>query len=226
MPDEEIGLYEELTRKDFSILIKNTVDKACNKIDVAIRQAGINDINISEVLLTGGTCCIPAIQDRLKEKFGHRVEIIDNADLVIAQGAAVVSELGWLPFLTKDIQVELSDDSYFALFEHGMPIASDKNALTSETFTCVDQRNSTAKLIISDGIGQQKDSTLAILNIPVLADNRFGDDIYLEAKLDKDIILHISANSKMVQGYQENENYAIRKTAEIYKMCFGLAIVR
>lgn len=226
LPYEEVGLYEKLTRKEFSELIQDTIDKACNKIDVAIRQAGINDINISEVLLTGGTCCIPAIQDSLKEKFGHRVEIIDNADLVIAQGAAVVSELGWLPFLTKDIQIELCDDSYWALYEHGMPIASDKEAKKSETFTCVDQRNSIAKLIISDGLGQKKDSTLAILNIPVLADKRFGDDIYLEAKLDKDIILHISANSKMVQGYSNSENYSIRKSAEIYKMCFGLEIVR
>lgn len=118
------------------------------------------------------------------------------------------------------------DDSYWALYEHGMPIASDKEAKKSETFTCVDQRNSIAKLIISDGLGQKKDSTLAILNIPVLADKRFGDDIYLEAKLDKDIILHISANSKMVQGYSNSENYSIRKSAEIYKMCFGLEIVR
>lgn len=227
LPDEEIGLYEELTRKEFSKLIQDTIDKACNKIDIAIKQAGINDINISEVLLTGGTCCIPAIQDSLKEKFGHRVEIIDNADLVIAQGAAVVSELGWLPFLTKDIQVELCDDSYWALFEHDMPIASDKEAIKNETFTCVDQRNSIAKVIISDGIGQQKDSTLAILNVPVLADSRFGDDIILEAKIDKDIILHISAYSKMVHGYGKYENYSIKTPpAEIYKMCFGLEIVR
>ena len=227
LPDEEIGLYETLTRKDFSMLIQDTIDKACNKIDVAIRQAGINDINISEVLLTGGTCCIPVIQDRLKEKFGHRVEIIDNADLVIAQGAAVVSELGWLPFLTRDIQVELCDDSYYALFEHDMPIASDKETIKSETFTCVDQRNSIAKVIISDGIGQQKDSTLAILNVPVLANNRFGDEIYLETKLDNDIILNVTAFSKMCHGYdKEKENYTIQKTAEIYKMCFGLDVER
>jgi hypothetical protein len=82
-------------------------------------------------------------------------------------------------------------------------------------------------VIISDGIGQQKDSTLAILNVPVLADSRFGDDIILEAKIDKDIILHISAYSKMVHGYGKYENYSIKTPpAEIYKMCFGLEIVR
>lgn len=193
---------------------------------MAIKQAGINDINISEVLLTGGTCCIPAIQNRLKERFGHRVESIDNADLVIAEGAAVVSELGWLPFLTKDIQIEMCDNSYWAMFEHDMPLAADKQAVKHEIFTCVDQRDSIAKVIISDGLGQQKDSTLAILNVPVLADERFGDDIDVDATIDNNIILHVSANSKMVYGYGKFENYSIRKTAEIFKLCFGLEIVR
>lgn len=103
---------------------------------------------------------------------------------------------------------------------------ANEEALKNETFTCVDQRNGVAKLIISDGVGQQKDSTLAILNVPVLGDKRFGDDIYVEAKIDKDIILHVSAHSKMVHGYSDSERYSIRKTAEIYKMCFGLEIVR
>ncbi|MBO5223225.1 MAG: Hsp70 family protein [Clostridia bacterium] len=226
LPDEEQGICETLTRNEFSSLIGNIIDKACNKIDDAIHQAGINDINISHVLLTGGTCCIPVIQNKLREKFGHRVEAIDNGDLVIAQGAAVVSELRWLPFLTKDIQVELSDNSYFSLFEHNMPIATNIEAVKSESFTCVDQRGKIAKVIISDGLEQNKDNTLAILNVPVLADPRFGDEIVVEARLDKDIILHISANSKMVMGYGNDEKYSIRKSAEIYKMCFGLEIVR
>ena len=224
LPDER-DLYEELTREEFSQLIQGTIYEACNQIDKALRQAGINDINISEVILTGGTCCIPSIQDKLREKFGHRVETIDNADLVIAQGAAVVAELGWLPFLTKDIQIELCDDSYYALFENGRPIASDIETVKNETFICTDQRNSIAKVIVSDGIGQRKDSTLAILNVPISCNRKFGDDIYLEAKIDKDIILHISANCKMAQDHEDG-SYSIRKTAEIYKMCFGLEIMR
>ena len=224
IPEEDVGIDEIITREIFSKLISDIIDKACNKIDDAIKQSNINEINITKVLLTGGTCNIPAIQQKLKEKFGHRVEMVKNADLVIAQGAAVVAEYGWLPFLTKDIQVELSDNSYWALFEHNMPLATDKEAKASETFTCVDQRKGYAKIIISDGIGQQKDSTLAILNIPVLASKRFGDDISIEAVLDKDIILHIQANSKMVND--DKQDFTERKSAEVYKLCFGLDISR
>lgn len=227
IPQEDIGIDEIVTREIFSDLITDIVDKACNKIDEAIRQADINEVSISKVLLTGGTCNIPAIQNKLKEKFGHRTEIVKNADLVIAQGAAVVAEYGWLPFLTKDIQVELSDGSYWPIFERNMPISADnKEALRSEQFTCVDQRNGYAKIIISDGIDQQKDSTLAILNVPILGDKRFGDDILLQASIDKNIILHISANSKMIHGYGRGEAYSERKTKEVYRLCFGLDISR
>lgn len=227
MPQEDIGIDEIITREIFSELISDIINKACNKIDEAIRQANINEINISQVLLTGGTCNIPAIQNKMKEKFGHRTEIVKNADLVIAQGAAVVAEYGWLPFLTKDIQVELSGDAYWPIFEHDMPIAADDcEASRSERFTCIDQRNNYAKIIVSEGIGQQKDSMLAIINVPVLADNRFGDDILLQATIDKNITLHIQAHSEMVHGYAHANNYSERKTAEVYKLCFGLDISR
>ena len=224
LPDEDEGIDEILSREEFSQLIGGTIDKACAQIDAALAQAKITDTNIDCVLLTGGTCCIPAIQERLIEKYGHRVETIHNADLVIAQGAAVVSELGWLPFLTKDIQIELSYNAYWAILEKGRPIAPGEDIYVTETFTCVDQRQKIAKLIISDGVEQTRDSILAIINVDMLGDSRFGDDIHLEACLDTDIILHISANSLMCKGYGTQENYATVKNAEIYKLCFGLEI--
>ena len=211
-----------ITREIFGDLISNALDAACNKIDEAIHQAGIQDIDLSHVLLTGGTCYIPAVQDRLREKFDARVENVQNADLVIAQGAAVIAEMGWLPFLTKDTLVELSDGSYWPIFESGMPIAVKEPAQNSEIFTCVDQRLKRAKVIVCEGIGQQKHKNLAVLNVPLLGDNRFGDDIVVEAELDKDIVLTVRSHSKMVHGYERDQDYAIRKSAEISQLCFGL----
>ena len=222
--DDEDELYEEVTREDFSKLIGNIIDEACAKIDSALRIAGISDGTISRVLLTGGSSCIPAVQDRLRERFGHKVETIKNADMVIAQGAAVISEMKWLPFLTKDIQVELCDDSYYALFEGGEPIAADGDKIKEQTFTCVDQKNECAKLIICEGVRQEKNKVLAIINVPVRKDPRFGDEIQVNARMDNNIILHVSAYSLMANDKSSNRNNAIRKTAEISEMCFGLEI--
>lgn len=207
-----------ITRRDFERLITDALDSACNRIDDALRQAGIQDIDIYKVLLTGGTCYIPAVKSRLIEKFGQRVAEVKNADLAIAQGAAVIAEMGWLPFLTKDIQIELSDGSYWPIFEHDMPIAAQKSAHNSEEFNCVDSRLKRAKVIVCEGLGQEKDKNLAVLNIPVLGHNKFGDDIVVEVELDKDIVLTIKGHSKMAVA----SGYAIRKTAEVAQLCFGL----
>ncbi len=224
IPGEDEEIAEILTREEFAQQISMIIESACSKIDLAIRSAGISDETINHVLMVGGSCNIIPIQDRLKEKFGARVELVKNANLVIAQGAAVVSELDWKPFLTKDILLELSDSSYYQIFEKNLPIDTEKEAKNSEELTCVDQRNGFAKLIIADGDGleQRKDTTLAIINVPILGDRRFGDDISLESTIDRDIVLNVSAYSKMVMDYNDREKSTIRKTAQIHKLCFGL----
>lgn len=216
------GGYEDIdltiTRSDFEGLIADALDAACNRIDEALHQAGIQDIDIYKVLLTGGTCYIPAVKARLNEKFGQRVAEVKNADLAIAQGAAVIAEMGWLPFLTKDIQIALSDGSFWPIFEHDMPIAVHKSAYNSEEFCCVDSRNKRAKIIICEGLGQVRDKNLAVLNIPVPGYYDYGDEIVVEAELDKNIVLFIKGHSKLAVS----NGCAIRKTAEITQLCFGL----
>lgn len=210
-----------ISRSDFEELISDTLDSTCNKIDEALNSAGLYPQDIDVVLLTGGTCNIPAIQQRIIDKFGGRVKTAKDSALVIAQGAAVIAEMGWLPFLTKDIRIVLSDNSYWPMFESEQPIATeDKIAHNEEVFTCVDQRQKRAKIIVNEGYGQEDGKTLCVLNVPTLGDHRFGDDIFISGDLDKDIILTIKAHSKMVNDY--DIDYSKRKSAEIYQLCFGL----
>lgn len=214
--NEDIDLT--ITRADFERLIGDALESACNRIDDALHQAGIQDIDIHRVLLTGGTCYIPAVKARLIEKFGQRVAEVRNADLAIAQGAAVIAEMGWLPFLTKDIQIALSDGSFWPIFEHDMPIAAQKSAYNSEEFSCVDSRMKRAKVIVCEGMGQTRDKNLAVLNIPVLGSAKFGDELVVEAELDRNIVLTIKGHSKMAVEHGNS----IRKTAEVTQLCFGL----
>jgi molecular chaperone DnaK len=220
---DDNDIRETIKRSDFEKLIENTMLDACNEIDKAIKEAGIGDINIDQVLLTGGTCYIPAVQEKLKEKFGHKVNTVNNADLLIAQGAAVISEMGWLPFLTKDISIQLSDDSLYPIFEKNTNIAADSEAKKSEDLVCCDNRGGDAKIIIVEGNGQSKDRNLTILKVPVLNDSTFNDDIKLDAIIDRDIILKISARSLMVRGYkQPKEEYSVKRETEVHQLCFGL----
>ena len=222
--EDGIDIDIDITRKDFELLIKNVITAAMNKVDDALAQAGIQDINISHVLLTGGTCYIPAIKNAMKNKFGHRVETIENPDLLIAQGAAVISELGWLPYLTKDILIELSNDSFWPLFEHNTPLAAGQNIEKKEMFSCVDSTTKIAKVIIWEGIEQKGDKTIGVLNVPILNNSKWGDDIEVRGIIDNNIILRVSARSMLIKGYSSSENYSVRKITEINQLCFGLDI--
>jgi molecular chaperone DnaK (HSP70) len=181
---DNLHIVEHITRADLEALIENTLLQAGNEIDKAIKEAQIGDINIDYVLLVGGTSHIPAIQKKLKEKFGHKVIAPKNSELLIAQGAAVISEMGWLPFLTKDVSIQLHDDSLYPIFEKNTPIAADNNAKKSEDLVCCDHRGGEAKIIIVEGNGQRKDRNLAILKVPVENNSTLNDDIKLNAIID------------------------------------------
>lgn len=214
---------EMITREDFERVIENTLTAALNKIQEALNIADLNEINISHVLLTGGTCYIPAVQNAIIKKFGHRVEAVTDADLLIAQGAAVISEMGWMPFLAKDVLIQLSDDSYWPLFEKGLLISSSEEAHNSEDFICTDSRNKRAKIIVSEGIGQKSDKMLTALNVPLLGDRNFGDEVVVEGTIDKNIVLKVRGYSRQVIGYEQpTEEYSIRINRDVNQLCFGL----
>lgn len=214
---------EKITRADLENIIQRPLDEAMNKVEKALKEAGINYNDVSSVLLTGGTCNIPVVQKILIDKFGHRVEISSEPELLIAKGAAIIAEMEWMPILAKDILIQLSDDSYWPMFERNTPITSDKLSPKSETFVCVDSRSKNAKIIVKEGFDQSADTTLGVINVPLFGSGKFGDDIYVEGVINEDIILRISAYSKMVQGIRTPEDeYTRRKSCEINQLCFGL----
>jgi hypothetical protein len=99
-----------------------------------------------------------------------------------------------------------------------MPIAAQKSAYNSEEFSCVDSRMKRAKVIVCEGIGQSRDKNLAVLNVPVLGSAKYGDELVVEAELDRNIVLTIKGHSKLAVA----QNYSVRKAVEVTQLCFGL----
>ncbi len=231
--DSSTSLNIEITREIFEELITSSIETASNCITTALQAAGIEKFKIDKILLTGGTCKIPSVIEKLNELGSHKILVCKNAELVIAQGAAVISEMQWMPFLAKNIDIQLADDCYWTMFKKGLIISNtdEHGARKKETFTCVDQRNKEAKVIVTEGIEMEVYSptsqalsnvTLGVLNVPTLSHEEFGDDIDVEGIIDKDIILTINANSKMVVGSKDDQNYSVRVSMQIHQLCFGL----
>ena len=209
---------ETVTREEFEKLIMSDIEAAIGKIDTAIRAAGINPEQISLVLPIGGSAQIPLVEKTLRDRFGYKVKTIANPDTVIAEGAAVVAEMNWRPFLSKNIMVELSDGSFWTTFERNT-LLTGALPPKKETFTCVDFRDSEAKIILVEGVSSTSaKKVLGVLNVPTakrgdLPPGVLCDDIEIYFEIDNDFVLTAKGHSKY-RGH--------RTTLEIHEICFGI----
>ena len=84
-----IHLNETLTRAKFEQLAMPIIDKviACGK--EAIKESKIASNDLDGILLVGGSCRIPLVQERLEKEFGVKLIKNVNLDEAVALGAAV-----------------------------------------------------------------------------------------------------------------------------------------
>jgi molecular chaperone DnaK len=94
-------LTATLSRADFEKMIDAIVEKTMVPSRKVIKDAGIPEKEINEVLLVGGSTRIPLVQKRVKDFFGKDPNKSVNPDEVVAVGAAV--QAGILGGDVKDV---------------------------------------------------------------------------------------------------------------------------
>ena len=90
-----------LTRSKFEQMIAGIVEKTLAPCRQAMKDAGLSNSDINEVLLVGGSTRIPLVQQKVKEFFGKEPNKSVNPDEVVAVGAAV--QAGVLAGDVKDV---------------------------------------------------------------------------------------------------------------------------
>ena len=78
-----------LTRAKFDEIVLDLVNRTVEPCKKALLDAGLNQSEIDEVILVGGSTRIPAIQEKVKEIFGKEPNKSVNPDEVVALGAAI-----------------------------------------------------------------------------------------------------------------------------------------
>tara|TARA_B100000749_G_C18450156_1_gene476113 strand:+ start:21584 stop:23491 length:1908 start_codon:yes stop_codon:yes gene_type:complete len=78
-----------LSRAKFEQMVDDLVQRSLEPCKKAIKDAGLSESQIDEVVLVGGTTRIPAIQEAVKKFFGKELNKSVNPDEVVALGAAV-----------------------------------------------------------------------------------------------------------------------------------------
>ena len=78
-----------LTRAQFDELTRDLVDKTAIPVQQAMKDAGLTNADLTQVLLVGGSTRIPAVQDKVKFLTGKEPSKSLNPDECVALGASV-----------------------------------------------------------------------------------------------------------------------------------------
>lgn len=82
-------LVKTLTRAKFEQLIDDLLQKCVAPCQTAMKDAGMTNSDINEVILVGGSTRIPAVQSMVERLFGRSPHKGVNPDEVVAVGAAI-----------------------------------------------------------------------------------------------------------------------------------------
>ena len=82
-----------ITRAKFEQIITPIVDKVINCGIEAIKKSKLKKENLDGILLVGGSCRIPKVQDELIKNFGDKLIKSANLDLAVAEGAAIQADI-------------------------------------------------------------------------------------------------------------------------------------
>lgn len=79
----------KLSRAKLENLVEDLVDRTKHPVNQALKDAGVTEEDIDEVILVGGMTRMPAIQEVVKEYFKKEPHKGINPDEVVAMGAAI-----------------------------------------------------------------------------------------------------------------------------------------
>ncbi|WAP68709.1 molecular chaperone DnaK [Jiella pelagia] len=94
-------LNMKLTRSKFEALVDDFVQRTVGPMKAALKDAGLTQSDIDEVVLVGGMTRMPKIQETVKNFFGKEPHKGVNPDEVVAMGAAI--QAGVLQGDVKDV---------------------------------------------------------------------------------------------------------------------------
>ncbi len=217
-------LIETIKRADFNACIEHHIKAAVDCINETLKAAELSHNEVAFVLMTGGSSNIPAVKDALTDIFGANVKWPKYPEFVIAQGAAVITEMNWTPYLSKGIFVKLANDSAHEVYKKFKLLVREEMPPSDLDFNCTDSRDAEARLIIEEGSSMENSElkrlktperkTLCTLNIPVKHEFKgYPDKVSVSFELDNDIVLHVKG-----RGHFAN----VEQAASIHNICFGM----
>ncbi|MFO8069915.1 MAG: molecular chaperone DnaK [Alkalibacterium sp.] len=128
-----------LTRAKFDEITDSLVERTKQPVRQALKDAGLKQSDIDEVILVGGTTRIPAVVDTVKKETGKEPNRSVNPDEVVAMGAAIqggvisgdVKDIVLLDVTPLSLGIETMGSVFTKLIERNTTIPTSKSQVFS-----------------------------------------------------------------------------------------------
>ena len=193
----------------FVSLIEPELNKAIACLKKAVKQAGLSIDELGCILMVGGSSKLQGLLELMREAFD--CEIIEpdkDSDWHVAQGAALLNKTQGDYSISQNVDLLLSDDTYFPLIKKGEPVVHKEQTVT---FGLVED-NSNAHFIFKESddnapTGVESDrKTIGYLTVP-----SYGflfEPIELSFQIDKNLLFTVTAkSSNMAQNDSKTWEY-------------------
>lgn len=148
-------LVKKITRAKFDQLTEALVERTLEPCRKALKDAGLNPSQISEVILVGGSTRIPKIQEVVEKFFGKKPSKGVNPDEVVAIGAAIqggvlsgdVKDVLLLDVTPLSFGIETYGGIFTRLIESNTTIPTKK----SETFSTASDNQPSVQINVLQG---------------------------------------------------------------------------
>ena len=128
-----------LTRAKFEELTHDLVERTKQPVRQALKDAGLSQSDIDEVILVGGSTRIPAVVEAVRKETGKEPNKSVNPDEVVAMGAAIqggvisgdVKDIVLLDVTPLSLGIETMGGVFTKLIDRNTPIPTSKSQVFS-----------------------------------------------------------------------------------------------